>query len=347
MSQFSHPVYGPGGFASRYMHSLSPHDSVRHLSLSSRSRSSGNSSVSSRGLLSPKAHEDVHSHISLSFYTESGFFDQISSDPRTYYIEDAASCDSDHPAEDHVGKSASCVSLDGVGDGEDELASSASTWSLNHFHPPSFHTPSSVLYPLAPPFLTLTLSNDTLCGQSWGYDVVDTPFPPTRASTESDEVTDTCLQSHGGHMTSPRPPTRGGEASDESCDSHVTETTPVPPPLLVEQNGEGSHSTVVLSSDLVLPSIHTSLPPPPPSSAPPPLPLKPTNPLNQKKSMGVVESQASMSSSEDSRVFSHDRGHDHRREFEAGCIDVRGRDSSSHMLAYIDSQLKEDTSDTN
>ena len=331
------------------MHSLSPHDSVRNLSPSSRSGSSGDSSVSSsspRGLLSPISHEDVHSHISLSFYAESGFFDQISSDPRTYYVEDAVSCDSGPPAEDDIGKSASCVSLVGEESGEDEPVSSGSSWSLNHFNPPSFHTPSSVLFPLVPPSIALPPSNDTLCGQSWGYDVVDSHFPPTRASTEGDEVTDTCLQSHGGHMTSPELPTHGGgEGGDESCDSQVTETTPVPPPLQVEGGGRDSDNTVVLSSDLVLPSIHTSLSPPSPSSPPPSLPLNPSVPLNQKKFMG---SQASTTSSDSSRGFSYEHGHDHRREFEAGLIDIHGRDSSSNMLAYIDSQLKEeDTSDTN
>ncbi len=368
-SQLVHPVYSPSGFISRYMHSISPLDSVRRLSPSEGSASprgygngSGTSSSSPHGPISPLSHEDVHSHISLSFYQSNGFFDQISSlahtEPRTYYIDDVRSCDSDQAGDVDLGKSTSCISITESGSGGgDELVSSASTWSLNHFNPPSFHTPSSVLYPLPLPSIMLTPSEEHLLGDpSWGY---DGPLPPTWVSTEGDEVTDTHASSHDGHVISPALPShhRHGEeeeADDGSHDYHVTMTTPVPVPV---EGGTVVRDMTVLSSDLVLPSFHASPPLLPYPSLPPtrslpsdptPLPLKPSpsDPLHQKKPT-TMGSQASVSSSADSRVV-HDLRHDHRKEYEAGMIDTSGRDSSSNMLAFLDSQLKEDDKpDTN
>lgn len=340
---------GPTGVISEYKHAVSPLDSASYVdsassqfdpasqldSATSSALSEENShSSSSHRLLSPLSHEDVHSHISLTFYSRSDFFDRISSlvhtEPRSYYISDPLP-DTDEC--DGVGRS---VSIDDAGGAE--LESSGSNWSLNHLNPlPSFHTPLSLScqpqIPLFHAFSSDDFNWDWGCGR---------PESSLTSSTECDEVTSvshdpqvlvsyhpaTSVVEKEGVAAPDLPSTEEGGGC-VSRDSHMT--TPIPPP--------GGVKGVMLESDSVLPRIYPSFPLPSSSHTPSPfLPVPPSPMLSTNPTPGVPQGpSASVSSSE-----SGSSGHVHRREFEVGELCTSGRDSFENIQAHIDYILNKD-----
>lgn len=276
---------------------VSPLDSVHHFAPSlGSSGDAGNDSSSTSHLLSPLSHGDVHSHISLSFYSQNAMFERISclayTEPRTYYVQHTLP----DLEQDALGYVASTEGLD------DSLGSSGS-----HFNPvPSYHTPPSLACPPSTPSLLV----DPELGFYRSY--------PLAASTEHDEM----------HASRDCQVTPGGGAYD-----HVTAPS-LPPIAMVEEGGE---------SDSVLPVINPSFPLPPTAHAP--LSPSPNSlPLYPASSKGLEYfssgSQTSMMTTE-SQV-----GGDHRKAFEAGSIDVRGRDSFPNIQAHIDYILSQGTSDS-
>lgn len=295
-----------------YKHMVSPLDSAHHFDSAPPSAGSGRSAgnTSSSRLISPLSHEDVHSHISLSFYSQNGTFERLASlvytEPRTYYI--------DNPLPDLV--------QDATEDLEDGLGSSGSSWSLSHINPvPSYHTPPSLAH--LPSIPSLLVTPYTYVDPEWGFH----RSYPLAASTERDEM----HASHDCQVITPpdSPPTCTG-------DNHVT-TPSLPPTSMVEGGG-----VTMRESDSVLPVINPSFPHPP-STAHAPSSLSPHPSSAKGLEYFSTGSQTSITTTE-SQVGGS--GGDHRREFEAGSIDVRGRDSFPNIQAHIDYVLSQGTSDS-
>jgi hypothetical protein len=309
---------------------VSPLDSPHQLALSvpssadrSESEDRVDSALSPR-LLSPLSHEDVHSHISLSFYSQNGVFDRISSlvhtEPRTYYVADTLP---DSEAEDFEDFEY-VASTDNVDDG---LGSSGSTWSLTHLDPvPFYHTPSSLAHqPMISSLLVTSYANYSAYPGDDRY--------PVAASTEYDEM----LGSHDSHMREPDP--SGPPSGGLSHDSHVIAPDFSTPTEVVEEGA-------MLQSDSVL--TYPSFPLPPSTTHPPsslPLPPRAPYPTSFTKRTDYVRaiSYSSVTTTESQVGGDHKKGGDHRKAFEAGSIDIQGRDSFSSIKAHIEQVLSEAT----
>lgn len=316
----------PPGFSLGLKHLISPLDSPYQLDdqesqageEAQAGEDAGENRSDSSGLLSPLSHEDVHSHISLSFYSQNGMFDRISSlvhtEPRSYYVDHVL------PDPEQEGELEYVVSTDDF----DGLESSSSTWSLSHLdHLPSYRTPPSVL--CQPSLPSLLITPHSFFDSNWGY------YPDSysaAASTEHDEM----HESHDYHMTAPDPPSppmRAGGGEPLSHDSHVT--APYPPPTEVVEGD------ATLQSDSVLPVTYPTFPLPPSATHPPSTQPHIPRVAASTKSTNFG-SQSSMTTT-DSQVL----GGDHRKAFEAGSIDIRGRDSFTNIQAHIKQVLGEDT----
>lgn len=290
--------------------------------LNSVSRANSEASfLGSPPLLSPLSHEDVHSHISLSFYSQNGMFERISSlvhtEPRSYYVEDLP--DTGEP-EDAVYIEHS-LSTDGIS--QDELDSSGSTWSLHHLNPPpSYHTPLSLTNQ---PHFSILYTPDA--DPSWGYYSLDSAPFPSVVSTENDDM----YVSHDSHVTVlPQAPT---EERGVLVSRDFQVTAPVPP-LMEEDTVQLLDSVLHIYSSPPIPPIslstttHTSSFPLPPSS---PTPLAPNH------LRGVPQGSHPSTCSSESSIH-----HTHRREFEVGELYTTGRDSFQNIQAHIDSILNSD-----
>lgn len=172
---------------SGYSHSITPLDSTSSLLGPPQIPPLGeevdplDASSSSSHLISPLSHEDIHSHISLSFYSQNGMFDKISSlahmEPRTYYT---VSGPQDEGCPDY------------------ETGSSSSSWSLSRSNSlPSFHTPLSLPFDSVS-FLHKPISQDNLFLPHEGSYPLKAPLVGTEYDASAAPVV-----SHDSHVTMP------------------------------------------------------------------------------------------------------------------------------------------------
>lgn len=305
---------------------------------------------------SPLSHGDLHSHISLSFYSQNDLLDAAaSSHPDATSSKQSGRSGSFHTDDalpypdqaNEVGVAAirRSVSIDSGSTGLD--SSSGSNWSLTHSSNlfPSYHTPlSQTCQPQIPSLHGL--NSDAFLDLYWGWGRghpewgggagggYESPYNSMASSTECDELISD-LRACAPPLP---PPTPEGEEEEEegvampdppsataevgagkfmSCDCHVAMPVPTPVP-------EGVAEGAMPASDSVLPtttypSLSPPLPPPPLPSTTPPAP-PPT---------GVQDSRTSSFSTSE-------LGHVHRREFEVG----ERYTSFENIQAHIDSILK-------
>ena len=316
---------------SGYLHLVTPLDSVSQLATSHSSRlpsvepasgcgvpspllSQSHLSRSSPQLVSVLSHEDVHSHISLSFYASS-VFDQVASlvdtEPRTYYVEGLRS---EVDEDDQISA---------------EHFSSHSLTSESHVSLPTFLTPSSsAIFKHLP----LLHQDDYALGR------YDYPDPPNHmlyksASSCSSPRSLSSLPNfteYDEYIETPVP-----------YNSMTTPTAHMTTPTLGERLNEGSVGVERACSDSVQPIICRSLS----SSSPPPSPSLPSSPSLLSCSLKDIEPSVLSSQVGAESAYPGSGTFSHRREFEAGFVDYQGRDSFDNIFAHMKLSMESEDQD--
>jgi len=266
------------------------------------------------------AHEDVHSHISLSFYATNVFHHGSSladEEPRSHYAEDLGwEVGNDLDEED-----------------QDERYPFVYAHSLNsssHISLPSFNTPSSSGIFKHIPSL-----------QQEDYYSEDDKF-----SQHSSSLLNRSNSQHSSSSTSLSflPPTEYDVETPVPCPSSngmALPTFPLATPTLFgEADKEATVGEEEAWSDSVTPfkccSVSPSHSPPLPSPLSPPLPPSTLYPFKGiEAGMMADEASGEKSAQEAEGKFSH------RKEFETGNVEYQGKDSFDNIFTFIKEQMGE------